>query len=70
MISKENLYVKTKIKAKVRYNQKEQPAFVTQLNPNQIKVEFENPQRAITKGQAVVLYDEDVVVGGGTICET
>ena len=30
-------------------------------------VEFDEPQRAITKGQAVVLYDGDVVVGGGTI---
>ena len=70
LISKENLYVKTKIKAKVRYNQQEQWAFAVQLNSNQIKVEFEKPQRAITKGQAVVLYDEDVVVGGGTICET
>ncbi len=70
LISKENLYIKTKIKAKVRYNQQEQWAVAVQLNSNQIKVEFEKPQRAITKGQAVVLYDEDVVVGGGTICET
>ncbi|MCL2031203.1 MAG: hypothetical protein FWG93_06620, partial [Oscillospiraceae bacterium] len=29
---------------------------------------FDSPQRAVTKGQAVVLYDGDVVVGGGTIC--
>jgi len=33
-------------------------------------VEFDGPQRAITKGQAVVLYDGDTVVGGGTIKET
>ena len=31
---------------------------------------FDTPQRAITKGQAVVLYDDDIVVGGGTISET
>ena len=33
-------------------------------------VEFDEPQRAITKGQSVVLYDGDIVVGGGIICET
>ena len=32
-----------------------------------VKVVFDEPQRAITRGQAVVLYDGDVVVGGGTI---
>ena len=31
---------------------------------------YSMPQRAITKGQAVVLYDGDVVVGGATICDT
>ena len=35
-----------------------------------IRVVFDEPQRAITRGQAVVLYDGDVVVGGGTIVET
>ena len=32
-----------------------------------LHVRFDKPQRAITRGQAVVLYDEDVVVGGGVI---
>lgn len=32
-----------------------------------VRVEFDEPQRAITAGQAVVVYDGDVVVGGGTI---
>lgn len=53
--------------ARVRYNQKEQPATVTQLDKDTIRVVFDEPQRAISKGQAVVLYDGDVVVGGGTI---
>ena len=35
-----------------------------------VQVEFTEPQRAITKGQAAVFYDGDTVVGGGTIGET
>jgi tRNA-specific 2-thiouridylase len=58
---------KIKIKAKVRYNQTEQPAVVEQTGDDSFHIEFESPQRAVTKGQAVVLYDGDVVVGGGTI---
>ncbi len=57
------------LKAKVRYRQKEQWANVVQTGPDTLRVEFDEPQRAITKGQAVVLYDEDTVVGGGTIRE-
>ncbi|MBQ7950728.1 MAG: tRNA 2-thiouridine(34) synthase MnmA [Clostridia bacterium] len=53
--------------AKIRYNQKEQPATVTQPDENTIQVTFKEPQKAITKGQAVVLYQGDTVVGGGTI---
>ena len=58
-----------RVKAKVRYRHTEQPATVTQIGDDTIKVVFDEPQRAITKGQAVVLYDGDVVVGGGTIVE-
>ena len=56
-----------KIKAKVRYNQQEQPATVTQVDDDRLHIVFDEPQRAISKGQAVVLYEGDVVVGGGTI---
>lgn len=55
------------IKAKVRYRHEEQDATVFPMDNGRIKVVFDNPQRAITKGQAVVLYDNDIVVGGGTI---
>ena len=54
--------------AKIRYKHKESPATVS-LEEGLVKVVFDEPQRAITCGQAVVLYDGDVVVGGGTICE-
>lgn len=56
-----------RVKAKIRYRQPEQPAAVRQTGPDTLSVEFDEPQRAITKGQAVVLYDGDVVIGGGTI---
>lgn len=58
-----------RVAAKVRYKQAECAATVTALPQGRIEVVFDEPQRAITKGQAVVLYDGDLVVGGGTICE-
>lgn len=56
-----------RVKAKIRYNQQEQPATVEQIGVDRIKVIFDEPQRAITRGQSVVLYDGDTVVGGGII---
>lgn len=56
-----------RLKARVRYKQQEQWATVEQIDENRLHIEFEQPQRAIAKGQAVVLYDGDIVVGGGTI---
>lgn len=53
--------------AKIRYNQVEQPATVTQTDENHLKIVFDEPQRAVTKGQAAVIYDGDTVIGGGTI---
>lgn len=70
LISREELREPVFVKAKVRYRQKEQPAKVEQTGPDELRVTFEEPQRAITKGQAVVLYQGDIVVGGGVIAET
>ena len=56
-------------KAKVRYRQKEQWATVMPIGETTAKIVFDEPQRAITPGQAAVLYDDDVVLGGGTIYE-
>ncbi len=58
------------VMAKVRYKHIAAPAVVTQLDDDTIEVVFKDPQRAITKGQAVVLFDGDTVVGGATITET
>lgn len=54
--------------AKFRYRQADQKVHVTILNDKEIKVDFDERQRAITPGQYVVLYDEDgKCLGGGTI---
>lgn len=54
---------------KIRSRHKEQPATVTQTGPDELQIVFDEPQRAITPGQAAVLYDGDVVIGGGIIAE-
>ncbi|HHU05890.1 MAG TPA: tRNA 2-thiouridine(34) synthase MnmA [Clostridiales bacterium] len=59
---------KLRVRAKVRYNHMEQWATAYPGGGKSIHLVFDEPQRAIAKGQAVVLYDGDTVVGGGTIC--
>ncbi|MDO4293796.1 MAG: tRNA 2-thiouridine(34) synthase MnmA [Eubacteriales bacterium] len=56
-----------RIKAKIRYRHREQWATAEATGPDSIHLVFDEPQRAITRGQSVVLYDEDTVVGGGMI---
>jgi len=53
--------------AKARYRMAPQPCVAEQIGPDTLRVTFDHPQRAITPGQAVVLYDGDTVVGGATI---
>ena len=52
---------------RVRYSQKESPATVTPLGSGRVRIDFDEPVRAITPGQAAVVYDGDIVIGGGTI---
>jgi tRNA-specific 2-thiouridylase len=52
--------------AKIRYNHDPQPASAI-ARDGALHVEFDEPQSAITPGQAVVLYDEDILLGGGWI---
>jgi len=54
-------------KAKIRYRPHEVEVTITPLDEDEVYVKFKEPQRAITPGQAIVFYDGDVVVGGGTI---
>lgn len=55
--------------AKFRYRQKDSPVEVTLLENGEAHVKFVNRERAITPGQAVVFYDGDICLGGGTIDE-
>ncbi len=66
-ISIPELTAPLRVTAKTRYSQREAAATVEPLENGHIRVCFDEPQRAITAGQAVVLYDGEKVVGGGTI---
>ncbi len=52
---------------RIRYRQAEQPAMVFPLENGEALVRFDQPQRAITPGQAAVFYQGDEVLGGGVI---
>ena len=56
-----------RLRAKIRYRMAEQPCVVEQTGEDTIRLTFDSPQRAVTPGQTVVLYDGDVVVGGAVI---
>jgi tRNA-uridine 2-sulfurtransferase len=57
-----------KATVKIRYNHPGTPATVTQLENNRARIHLHEPQRAVTPGQAAVIYDRDTVLAGGWIC--
>lgn len=63
----DKLEIPMSVTAKIRYSAKCEPATLIPMG-DKVKVVFNEPQRAITSGQSVVFYDDDKVVGGGTIC--
>lgn len=67
LITVERLDRPMRVMAKLRYQQPAQPATVEQTDETHFFLRFDEGQRAVTRGQAVVLYDGDYVVGGGTI---
>ena len=69
LISCARLDKPTRVTARIRYHQPEQGAVVTQLDDDTIRVDFDEPQRAIAPGQAVVLYQGEDVLGGATIVQ-
>ena len=66
-MSVENLTEPRRVFAKIRYNHKGAWCTVEKTGEDEIVCRFEEPQRAVTPGQAVVLYDREYVLGGGTI---
>jgi len=67
LISIEEITEPIKLKAKVRYKHNEADATLYKVDDSTIRLVFDSPQRAITKGQAVVMYQGDTVLGGATI---
>jgi tRNA-specific 2-thiouridylase len=68
-VSIESLKEPLEVKAKIRYLHPEAKAVVSPAKGDTVSVKFIEPQSAITPGQAVVFYEGDVLVGGGTIRE-
>ena len=56
-----------KCNTKFRYRQKDNPVTLTFIDENTVKLEFDQPVKSVTPGQAAVFYDGDVCLGGGTI---
>lgn len=67
LMSADSLEKPARLTAKIRYSHKAAACTAKQLPDGRLYVCFDEPQRAITPGQAVVLYDGDIVAGGGII---
>ena len=67
MLTTDELNSPIKCTACTRYHQQDTPCTVTPIGEKRVRVDFEQPHRAICKGQAVVFYDGDYLIGGGTI---
>jgi tRNA-specific 2-thiouridylase len=67
LIARERLEKPLRAVVKTRYAQQEQKATVEQTGEDTLRVDFDESQRAVTPGQAVVFYDGDVVIGGAVI---
>ena len=57
----------TEVEVKIRYNSQPQAATISLLEGNYAEINFLKPQRAITPGQAVVFYQDEILIGGGFI---
>ncbi len=55
------------VEAKIRYSQTPSKAIITPIENGRVRVNFHEKQRAITKGQSVVFYKDDLLIGGGII---
>ena len=69
-IAKQSPKQPLELKAKIRYRHREADAVITSISSREAHIKFKQAQMAITPGQAIVFYDKDTVVGGGTIEQT
>ncbi|HIT89878.1 MAG TPA: tRNA 2-thiouridine(34) synthase MnmA [Candidatus Merdenecus merdavium] len=69
-MSVEDLEGEKQVIAKIRYNHNGSPCTIKKVSKDEVLCIFEEPQRAITPGQAVVFYDGEYVLGGGTIVKS
>jgi tRNA-specific 2-thiouridylase len=67
LIAIHDLMEPMRVSVKIRHRHEPAPAFIEKSSEDEILVSFDEPQRAITPGQAAVFYDDDVVIGGGWI---
>jgi tRNA-uridine 2-sulfurtransferase len=67
LISVADLREPTRVTVKIRHRHEGASALIEKTDDDEILVTFDEPQRAVTPGQAAVFYDDDVVVGGGWI---
>jgi tRNA-specific 2-thiouridylase len=67
LIAVDNLLEPMRVRVKIRHRHEGAPASIEKSGSDEVLVTFDEPQRAITPGQAAVFYDEGVVVGGGWI---
>ncbi len=67
LISVDELHDSMRVAVKIRHRHEPAPAVIERSGGDEILVTFDEPQRAITPGQAAVFYDGDIVVGGGWI---
>ena len=67
LIATDKLTAPIRAEAKIRYSAQPAPCTVEQTDTDTLTVRFDTPQRAITGGQSLVLYDGDTVIGGGII---
>src|SRR5437867_6188961 len=67
LIAVDDLHESTRVAVKIRHRHEPAPALIENTSAEEVLVTFDQPQRAVTPGQAAVFYDGDVVVGGGWI---
>jgi tRNA-specific 2-thiouridylase len=67
LISTAELREPMRVTVKIRHKHQPAPAMIESVGPGEVRVTFDEPQRALTPGQAAVFYDGDTVVGGGWI---